>query len=216
MSEQVDHGNLTEGEPELDAILYEFSNGTYQYYHWLGYNIMNKQSILAFNHEATQKTLHISSAFARTAIGIDQYFEDQDKTRKFLAAVWVVDEKYRTSMFSTFAPGSDFTPYSSENIERKIARLQAEEDFGSEVLYDGIKEEYGDSLGLDVDKLLSDVYSNQESTLRTRLVDMPLSEPNSTHEGLQLDSAKCLSDTVAKHILRLTVDNQFVKYAHRD
>lgn len=202
--------------PELEQIVYEFSNSAYQYYHWLGSRVLEKQQVLTFNQAAMRKMKAVSVSFANTAVGIDQYFENRDTTKVFLASIWDVDEAYRTHTFAQLLPDITFGRYSRKHIESKIERLQNEAAFDPNDFVTGIREEYGGSLELDVQRLLATIYDSQDEALKKVLPDIQLSTAESTLECLQAGTAQELKINLGQILLHQVVDDDFVQYIYRN
>jgi hypothetical protein len=213
MSESESFDFRENSDPELDAILYGFTNNANQYYNWLETKFYDNRYVLAFNREAADRAEHLSSSFAHTAVDVDQYFQNRKFTRKLLSSIWCEDEKYRVDNFVMLASDIDFKPLSKDRISRKISRFQKQAVLSPDDFYYSVKEEYGHSLGVDVARLLGSLFRAQEFELMSRLPDIPLSTPESTHIGLAAARIEIVRNVVAKRILNNLIDGDVVKYA---
>ena len=108
MSESENFGTKESNDPELNAILYGFTNNAEQYYNWLETKFFDNRYVLAFNREAANRAEYLSSSFARTAVNVDQYFQNRKDTRKLLSSIWRADEEYRVENFLMLASEVEF------------------------------------------------------------------------------------------------------------
>lgn len=200
------------GDPELDAIVYGFSNGAYQLYNWLKTNISDDRYALLFNREAANRVGLLSDSFARTAVGVDQYFQNRDLTRDFISSVWYADEVHRVTTFSALAADAEFEALGAYHINRKISDFQKQADLDPDDFICSLKNEYGHSLGVDVANLIRSLFQLQEAKILSLLPELPLSTPESVHVGLVASRIKEVRDEVGKRILNQVVDGKFVRY----